>query len=79
MNFANMGLNGMNSLALGFLGDSPTVGNGIVETTWEANSTFFDENQLISVDFHNFQDFLTRSAYRTRSRDFDIEFCLTKH
>ena len=56
-----------------------TVGNGIVETTWEANSTFFDENQRISVDFRKFQDFLGESAYRTRSRDFYIEFCLTEH
>ena len=57
----------------------PTVGHGIVETTWEANSTFFDENQRISMDFHKFQDFLGASAYRTRSRDFYIELCLTEH
>ena len=56
-----------------------TVGHGVVETSWEANSTFFDENQRISVDFRKFQDFLGESAYRTRSRDFYIEFCLTEH
>ena len=60
--------------------DVITVGHGIVETTWEANSTFFDGKQRISVDFRKFRDFLGESAYNsTRSRDVYIEFCLTEH